>query len=47
MPNALFDPIINSEDEMLIRAHLQGRKYYASTEAVKNLVSTGKKSLLI
>lgn len=31
MPNALFDPIINSEDEMLIRAHLQGRKYYAST----------------
>lgn len=31
MPNALFDPIINSEDEMLMRAHLQGRKYHACT----------------
>lgn len=31
MANALFDPIINSEDEMLIHAGLQRRKYYAAT----------------
>lgn len=31
MPDALFDPIINSEDEMLIRAGLQERKYHAAT----------------